>query len=144
MNAPCEDVAGMLLRARVGTRIVGADWQITQGDEMQPSPDRTIHVQDRGGFDPDPRWQIDRPTVQVTVRGAPGDQEYPVARAKAEAVKAALLGRPAEAVGDTRYIGIWMMGDINPTGKDANGRPRFSLNFRLERSGVGGYRGGTQ
>lgn len=142
MNAPCKDIADLLVTAGVGTRTTTADWRVTQGMTMEATPDRTIHVKDAGGFAPDPRWQHDRPTVQVMIRGKPGSAEYPIAQAKAQAVKDALLGKPGTTIGDTHYIGIWMIGDIAPVGADDNGRPLFSCNFRLERSGSGGYRSG--
>lgn len=142
MNAPCKDIADLLVTAGVGTRTITADWRITQGMTMEATPDRTIHVKDAGGFAPDPKWQHDRPTVQVMIRGKPGSAEYPTVQAKAQAVKDALLGKPGTTIGDTHYIGIWMIGDITPVGADDNGRPLFSCNFRLERSGSGGYRSG--
>jgi hypothetical protein len=142
VNAPCKDIADLLVTAGVGTRTITADWRITQGMTMEATPDRTIHVKDAGGFAPDPKWQHDRPTVQVMIRGKPGSAEYPITQAKAQAVKDALLGRPAVTIGDTHYIGIWMIGDITPVGVDANQRPLFVCNFRLERKGLGGYRSG--
>lgn len=139
MNLPSKDIGDLLVSMGIGTRATGADWRVAQGTSPA-KPDRCITIYDTPGLTPDPKWQQDEPTVMIHIRGAPTPDDYPVAGAKAKEVRDALLGRPSETLGGTLYAGIWSIGDVGYIGPDENGRPVFSMNFRLLRSGSGGYR----
>lgn len=88
-----------------------------------------ISIADTGGLDPNPKWLLDFPTVQLMVRGAPG--AYVEAHAKAKQIKDVLLGIGTTDAGANSIDSITMQGDINLVGYDEKARPMFSLNFRM-------------
>lgn len=135
MSAPCIDIKDMLISAGIGTFKATSGWGIYVSEEPT-APDTVVTVYDTGGMDPNPKLLLDHPSVMVRVRGAAGD--YSTAWAKALAVKDALLGKAAATVNSTRYVGIWMKGDINYLGRDDNRRPLFSLNFAITREPASG------
>ncbi len=131
MVSPAQEFSEMIEDASIGTRGSGDAWSIHTGS-MPDKPDEIIASFDTGSFEPpDPKWSRDFPTVQVLVRGAPED--FPNSRAKADAIKNALLGLTARTVGSNLYVGIYMLTDIIGLGRDESDRPRFSLNFRTVR-----------
>lgn len=120
MSDAAKLVADLLVTAAVGTQ--GTDLFIGfQSDKVHAC----VAVYEGPGRDPNPKWALDFPAVQVIVRSAPG--AYTTGRAKAQAVKDALLGISP----DSTTRGIAMRGDINPLGQDESGRFEWSLNFQL-------------
>ena len=130
MGAPSVDIKDELVSASIGTFGGTTGWGIYVSDEPK-DPDTTVSIFDTGGTQPDAKWIQDEPTVMVRVRGAP--QGYVAAYAKAQDVKDALLGIDPKTINATRYVGIWMNGDIISVGQDENNRPILSLNFRITR-----------
>lgn len=98
---------------------------------------QTAGVGDVGSATTD-RADVERPGLQVLVRGLPRNQyssAYEEASGVARAVKNALHGFTGpSSSGGTHYIGIWSQGSAGWIGDDQSGRPMFSANFRVERS----------
>jgi hypothetical protein len=125
---PSQDIAGVLAAAQLGALGAATGWGIYRS--LQPdSPDTTITLYDTGGLDPDPALLLDQPSLMIHVRGIARD--YDGARAKAQEVKDALLGLPAQTLGGTFYGGAVMKGDVFFLGYDNKSRPVFTLNFQL-------------
>lgn len=84
-----------------------------------------------------PRSDVERPGLQVLVRGQPLNQvrtSYPDAESVAFAVKNALHGfSGASSAGARHYVGIWAEAPAF-IGFDESKRPLFSTNLRVERS----------
>ena len=129
MNSPAVDIAGILVTAGVGT--IKTDLFVSK----QPTtPDECVTVFDTGGFPPESNYVYEKPTVNVRVRGKKGG--YRNAYAVTASVKDALHDKTNEDIDSvSRIIAIWCMGDIIPLGDDDNGRPMFSVNFRIHRTG---------
>lgn len=104
------------------------DWIINIG-RLTDEQDQMIAVSRAGGKAPNPKWNIDFPSVQVRVRG--GKNGYLAAEQKARNVKDCLLGLPSQDLNGDRWTAINMIGDIAPMGWDPNDRPIFALNFAL-------------
>ncbi len=113
-----------LLTAHVGT----SGWTI-EISQFPDTPDRVIMVSDTGGVEPNPKWLLDFPTVQVMVRGEVSG--YLAAFREAKAVKDLLLGVPAQVLNLDRWDGITQNGDLAHIGRDKNMRPLFTLNFAI-------------
>ncbi len=114
-----------LLATHVGT----SGWAIEIG-QFPDSPDRVIMLMDTGGFDPNPKWLLDFPTVQALVRGKVGG--YLDTFREAKAIKDILLGIDAFTTGDgDRWDGITQNGDLAGAGRDEHMRPLFSVNFAV-------------
>ncbi len=135
MAAPSVDFKDLLSTAGVGT------WQATTGWALAVSrepatPDQVVTIYDTGGQDPNAKWLLDNPTVQVRVRGSPND--YPATYAKAIAVKDALLGLTPQTLDSIDYVGVWMVGDVIFIGYDELQRPRFTTNWQITREPASG------
>lgn len=124
MSSPAMDFKVFLL-AQAG---LTTDYALEVSREPD-APDLCITLYDTGGADPNPAIKIDWPSLMIRVRGAAG--AYAAAYAKAQAIKAALLGLPAQTINGVQYAGLWMRGDINPMGYDQSNRPSFTMNFTL-------------
>lgn len=115
-------------RTLIAAHVAVSGWDVHTGI-MPPTPDRAIALYDTGGLDPNPKWLIDFPTVQVLVRGGVGD--YIVAFQEAKTLKDILLGVNAQTINGDRWDGINMNGDLGYIGRDEQNRPLFSMNFAL-------------
>lgn len=90
-----------------------------------------IAVIDSGGRSGEVKIQIEYPSVQILVRGSPGQGGYDAAYDKAEKIHAALQGIPQNPVQFARLTSCVAIGFINWLGRDESDRPQFSLNFQL-------------
>lgn len=129
-NSPTTtvDIKDILEAGSIGTFGATSGWSIRISRE-DGEPDQMITIYDTGGFESDPKNNIDQPTVQIRIRGNP--QDYVNTRAKAMAIRALLHGPARQTVNGTVYVGIWLTGDIVFLRYDDNNRPIFTLNFRI-------------
>ena len=100
-------------------------------------PDRAVAILETGGYAPEARAELDRPTFQVLTRGAAVtavSTAYEEARTKAEAVKTALHALAPGTYSGRHYGGVWAEQDPIHLGLDDSDRPLFSQNFRAMRS----------
>ncbi len=104
-------------------------WQIEIGT-MPDTPDRVIMVTDTGGIEPNPKWLLDFPTVQVMIRG--NANGYLDTFREAKAVKDLILGIDSftSADGD-RWVSLTQNGDMAFIGRDDGMRPLFTINFAI-------------
>jgi hypothetical protein len=129
MNAPSEDIKDMLAAVSSLALTFATDLFVS---EMPDTPDQCVCVYDTGGFDPEGDFNYERPTAMIRVRGAKG--AYTAGHELAQACRDALLGTADSTVNGARYIGIWVVGDVNHIGYDDNHRPLFTVNFRIHRA----------
>ena len=133
-TSPAKDIASILQTDGIGTE--GTDLFV---DQIPETPDSCVVVRNTTGFDANPAYLRDSPTVQVIIRGAKFNPE--IAYDKAIEVKNALLGRPTTIVNSKNYVQFLMSGDIIRIGEDENSRPLYSTNWRLVvESSTGGHR----
>ncbi len=118
----------LLVTAGVGTFGATSGWAIFIG-KQPTAPHTVVTVYNSGGTNPNPKFLLDFPSLQVRVRGAPGG--YVAAQSKAVEVKDALLGLVSQDINGDRWDSVTMAGDITPLGYDQQNRPMFSLNFNL-------------
>jgi hypothetical protein len=105
-----------------------ADWAVYIG-RMPDLPVRCICVTDSGGKTPNPRWLLDYPSVQIMVRGLPGD--YQAVYTKCQEIKRYFLGFPSQTVNGDKWDRILMPSDPGLVGFDQNDQPKFALNLNL-------------
>lgn len=97
--------------------------------KMPATPNAVISIIRTGGITPNPKFLLDRPSMQVMVRG--DINGYVAAEVKAVEVKDALLGLISQDVNGDRWVQVNMIGDIVNLGFDDSNRVMFSLNFGL-------------
>ena len=128
-NPPSKVLQDLLVTGSiVQTSDATADWFSTRS-MMADSPNRCVTLYDYAGGNPDPKWNIDNPSVQCVIRGNVND--YDLCWSKAKEVKDALLGIMSQDIDGDRWISISMRGDINFLGRDDTSRPRLSVNFSI-------------
>ena len=103
-------------------------WQIEIGT-MPDEPDEVISINDTGGLDPNPKWLLDYPTIQIMVRG--NTNGYLDTFVEAKAVKDLLLGITSTDINGDRWVSVTQNGDLGYIGRDSDMRPIFSVNFAL-------------
>lgn len=113
---------------------------------MPSAPDACTSIIDSGGFDDvggldtGDGFVLERPTVQVRVRGAKG--AFVQADGLARRIKQALHGRRNLSLGLSRYISILAQGTVGFAGYDESRRPLFVVNFRTDRTNLPDALGG--
>lgn len=111
------------------THVATSGWQLETG-AMPDDPDDVIMFTDTVGIEPNPKWLLDFPFVQVMVRGGVGT--YLDTFREAKAVKDILLGITSFTTSDgDRLVSVTQNGDLGFIGRDENMRPMFTINFRL-------------
>lgn len=124
MTSPASVGAKTVITAHAAV----SGWQIEIG-VMPDTPDKVIVISDTGGLDPNPKWLIDYPTLQVMVRG--NTSGYLDTFTEAKAVKDLLLGLTSQDISGDRWVSITQNGDLMFLGRDEDMRPLFSVNFAL-------------
>jgi len=115
--------------ASVGTFGATTGWGIFISREPDTDQDTVITIYNTGGEDPNPRYLLDFPSVQVRVRGDRGG--YQAAHTKAVDIRDALLGLPSQLLNGDQWVAVNEIGSINQLGYDENDRPLFTLNYGL-------------
>lgn len=92
-------------------------------------PDRATQILATGGLEANPKWLLDFPSAQISVRGEVSG--YLAARDEARAIRDILLGLPAQDLNGDRWVSITMASDIAFVGRDDSHRPLFTVNFRF-------------
>lgn len=126
MNSPAQDIATLLANAGLGTK--GID--IFNGSLADTQKTLAIGITDTGGFDNVYSVDIEKPTVQIRVRGPKFDDVY----AKVTAINSEISEAVDAIIGTTRYIHILQNGQPMNLGLDKNKRFNYVLNFRMERT----------
>ena len=86
---------------------------------------------DSGGRSGEVLIQIEYPTVQILVRGSPGQGGYTASYDKAEKIHAYLQGIPQNPPEMPRLTSCVAIGFVNWLGRDESDRPQWSVNFQL-------------
>ena len=128
MKSPAVGIKDLLEAAFVGTFAAGAGWALAVGAPMT-SPDTCITCVDGPGQSPYANLALNFPSVQVLVRGNPGD--YVGAHDKGRDAIDAVLGAGYQSVNGDLWGGITQMGDLAFLGYDEKNRPIFSANFSI-------------
>lgn len=131
MSDPAEGIKGLLVSAGVGFNFVSGvptDWEVHLG-QFPAKPDAVLLCMSVGGSAPNPKWLLNRPSVQILVRGKVS--QYSSGRTKAQEVMDALLGLPSQDIGSDRWVAVNAAADIVSLGFDELERPIWSLNFNL-------------
>ena len=124
------DTVGAHLQ-RVGLAGAGSGWWLAKG-LMPPHPDRVVALFEYAGQPPSARAHLDRPGLQVRVRGRrmdDGGNEYSEARATIENIYLTLHAQAESDVGDDRIMSLVAVQSPFPLGLDANNRLEFAVNF---------------
>ena len=124
---PVSKIIRDQLQAQSATEYDG--WHMEIG-AMPDDPDKAIQINDTGGIEPNPKWALDFPTLQIMVRGEVSG--YLDAYRAAKAVKDVLLGiDPYTTTDGDRVVSITQNGDLGFIGRDDDMRPMFTINFAL-------------
>ncbi len=124
MTSPAEDIQSILDDAGIGTS--GTDMFVPF---LPDSPDFCIAIADTKGFDANPAYLRDEPTLQIMVRSTPYD--YATAWAKGLEIKNNLLGKDVTVESLKSYTHFWMMGDLTHIGMDESNRHLIVSNWHL-------------
>ncbi len=124
-----EALATKLESASVGTAAVDIFIGL-----MPAAPDACVALFEGPGQVPLEVFQsntatLERPTVQVMVRGARAD--YAGARTKIVDVRDVLCGITDETISGVRFLRVTNEGSVTPLGVDDNDRPQFALTFSV-------------
>lgn len=128
MKSPAVGCKDKLVTAAVGVFAATSGWSLAVG-KLPTVPDTALACVDSGGVSPFPSFALNFPSVQILVRGNPGD--YVGAHDKGRAVIDALLGCPPGVVNTDQWEGITQIGDLAFIGYDEKNRPMFSANFSI-------------
>lgn len=136
MNPASEEIKDMLVSSSIGAGSFASTtgWSIHIGGipDTVNVPNTCISITDTAGAGSEPNYVYQYPTIQILVRGNPGD--YKDAYSKAEEIKDALHARTNELAATARYVQILCLGDIGFVARDDKKRPIFSINFAIQRT----------
>lgn len=128
MSAPSEGIKDLMVAGSLGVFAADTGWAI-RISRQKDSPDSLITIYDTAGLVPEPGLDINRPGIQVVIRG---DQNgYVACYAKCEQIRDLLLGLPSQTINGDLWASVVMTSDIISLGYDEKDRPEFSLNFQL-------------
>ncbi len=123
-NNPASVGAKTIIDAEVVSR-----GYVTEISMMPKFPDKVVMIADTGGLEPNPKFLLDFPSLQILVRG--NTSGYLDAFAMIKACKDLLLGFMSSNIDDDQWVSIIVSSDIQSLGQDEESRPMLSVNFRL-------------
>jgi hypothetical protein len=101
--------------------------------KMPATPDYCITIYEYEGMAPEESfgntaYEIDKPRIQVVVRGARDD--YPTARNSSKTVRDILAAITDVTISSTKVLRVASLGAFIPLGLDDKDRPRIAANFQ--------------
>jgi hypothetical protein len=106
-----------------------SQWSVWIGKQPD-KPDRCVTIYDTGGLDPNPKWALNYPSIQVRVRGDIND--YLLVYTKAQQLRNLTVGKDSYTASNGDLIcSITGIGDIMSMGRDENNRPEIVFNLRM-------------
>ena len=101
--------------------------------KMPASPDYCICLYEYEGMGPEESfgntaYDIDKPRIQIVVRGARDD--YPTARDGAKVIRDLLANITNVTISSTKVLRVASLGSTIPLGLDDKDRPRIAANFQ--------------
>jgi len=139
MNPPSIDIKDLLNGDTSLGLTFQTDLHVSYLPDDDDTPNLCVAVFDTPGESPEHGVDADSPAenpgVMVMVRG--NIREYSEAYMLANDIKNFLKGESNHnfTLNGTKYVGIWSEGNPIPIGYDDEGRPLFTINFRIKRSG---------
>lgn len=134
MNPPSVDLKDILLTESPTSMALAYAVNLFVGEIPLEVKGRCVCLIDSGGEPPDPHVEYEKPHVQVSVRG--DRRDYAGGHSLAQGCRDVLNGVYGYTINSARYIGIWCLSDVIYVGPDDGGRPMFTVNFRIHRTGV--------
>ena len=131
MNSAAHDLALYLDDLSVGTFGGENDWCLNVNGEPA-TPNNAITIYDTGGLGPDTdQLDIERPTVQIRVRGS----SFPDAYGKQKLIQGLLIFSSHE-METSNVSGIVQTSDIAAIGRDDKGNHIVTANYQLMRTAI--------
>lgn len=131
MNSAAVDIMNYLESEGLGTQ--GTDLFVGKEPDGQHAPVNTVTAYDDGGPMQDARNAINETWVMFRARNT----NYETAYNKLRDIRVKLEGHPAITLGNTLYIGFWVMSNIASSGYDDEKRVMMTINFKVIREPVG-------
>ena len=132
MNVPSLDFTDMIL---ADPSVITEDLTFAVNlfiGKMPDAPDLCVCIYDTGGPAPAPNYVLNKPTIQIRVRGS--QNGYQTAYDLAQSIKEMLGDVHNRVVNSTRYIGVWVMSEVSFVGYGAKDRPEFTFNLLSQRT----------
>ena len=126
---PSESIKAIIITGLLGSATLTAAWAVYVSAEPPETPNAVITVYDTGGRDPDPKWKLDYPNVQIRVRGE--KSAYSDAWIRTRKIRDLILGSNPQVIGQWRWESFLVVGDVNFIAYDQSRRPIFTINVRL-------------
>lgn len=121
-----EDVKDILVATGAGLSLTFATNLFIAKEPT--SPNFCVTLYPTSGYEPNPRYALDRPTFQVRVRG--DVDGYIAAENKMVAIRNYLLGKGPTTINSSKIVGFWIDSDYNFLMYDVSNRPIFTIQFR--------------
>jgi len=118
------------------TQVTDTGWLVTKSF-MPPDPDKCITIFETGGYAPEVRSDLNRPTFQIRVRSSRTDTDsnaYSTGRDKLQGCCDVLHGFASTTINGRYYAAIYALTDAIALGFDDEGRPLLGQNFLALRS----------
>ena len=121
----------MSMLVDIATLLTGES-NIYYGD-LPDTPANVCVLFPTGGFDSFHTLGVQKPsheepTLQIRIR----DTSYANGITRCEVIKDALDGKCGTTINSNNYISIFMIGDINPIGRDGKNRVDFTMNCKIK------------
>lgn len=130
-NAPLPHVEVANYLEAQGVAGGDTDWKLTRGF-MPSAPDQVLAVFPAGGQQPEGKYDLRHPNVQLRIRGAV-DEQTP-AMAKLREAEDLLKAARGVTIGQGRYAGFFPLSDLMALGRDEEThRYEYTITLRAAR-----------
>lgn len=141
-KSPASDIVSYLDGKNIGSEGGSSGWGIFAS--MEPdgpgAPDSVITIYDTPGGQPSQVERLNKPAIQVRVRGS--IQDYDGAYDKIQEIQDELIGLNGVTINTLHYMAILADGEIFSLGYDEKDRPILVQNYTILREiDTGSHRG---
>ena len=130
MNSPAKDMADLISLSSSPVSVIGFGVDVFVG-MLPQTPIECVTFYNTTGWNSEPGYEYERPTIQAIVRA----NTYEAGYALAHAIKTHLHGQNGVTINNARYIQILADGDILDLPVENTKQDRlFSINFAAHRT----------